>query len=218
MRPLNPDPMKDPTLDLELGLAEDPSVSAIIGVDEAGRGAVAGPVAVGVHAFVPGTTTFPLNLRDSKLLSEKRREHLFPLVEAWGAGTVGYGSPAEIDAHGIAPMLGQAARRALLDLHQTGIDMTRAVIVLDGTHDWLSPVLQRPLRVLTRAGADRLHASVAAASLRAKVLRDRLMREAHTEHPAYDWERNKGYGSAKHYDAIREHGLTSHHRVTWITK
>lgn len=218
MRPLQPHPDKDPTLRFEQELFNEFRASAIIGVDEAGRGAVAGPVAVGVHVVFPETATIPQDLRDSKLLSEQRREHVFSRIDAWGPGAVGFGTATEIDKHGISVMLGQAARRALLELHGLGIDVAGAVILLDGTHDWLSPVLQRPLRVVTRAEADRRHASVSAAALRAKVLRDRLMIDSHDRYPVYEWQRNKGYGSAAHYGAIRTHGITPLHRVTWVRK
>ncbi|HUH53701.1 MAG TPA: ribonuclease HII [Microbacteriaceae bacterium] len=216
MRPLKPDPAKDPTLDLERELMSTHRVKQIIGVDEAGRGAIAGPAAVGVHVFTVSCPEFPQGLRDSKMLSEKRRELLLPAVEEWGNGAVGFAEPEEIDQHGITQMLAQAARRALLKLHKAGIDVTDSVILLDGSHDWLSPALKTPLRVETRVSADRLHASVAAASMRAKVTRDRVMIKSATKHPAFGWESNKGYGSATHYESIRNNGLTDLHRKTWI--
>lgn len=215
MRPLKPDAAKDPTLDFERELWEQ-GPGIVIGIDEVGRGAVAGPVAVGAHALMAGTEIIPDGLRDSKLLSEKRRTAVAPLLTDWGVGSVGYASAAEIDAQGITAMLGEAARRALLDLHAKGIDVTRAAIILDGSHDWLSPVLKKPLNVRTRVGADRLCASVAAASVGAKVSRDQLMTDAHDAHPAYAWASNKGYGSAAHYAGIAAHGLTELHRHTWI--
>lgn len=208
---------KDPTLDIETSMFAT-GATLVIGVDEVGRGAVAGPVAVGVHVVVAGTAVFPDGLRDSKLLSEKKRESLAPLVGEWGAGAVGYGTAAEIDRLGIGAILGQAARRALLELHEAGVPVGRAAILLDGSHDWLSPALRSPLDVRTRVGADRTCASVAAASVRAKVARDELMRRAHEEHPQYAWASNKGYGSKAHYAGITEHGLTDLHRKTWIKR
>ncbi len=210
-------PPKDPTLDVELGCFDE-GFDLVIGVDEVGRGAVAGPVAVGVHAVVRGTCEFPEGLRDSKLLSEKRREAMAPLVRGWGAGAVGFASAEEIDEHGIGAMLGEAGRRALLELHAAGVAVERALILLDGSHDWLTPALRSPLRVRTRVGADRSCASVAAASVRAKVERDALMREAHEAHPEYGWSSNKGYGSRAHYEGITARGLTELHRHTWITR
>lgn len=208
-------PSKDPTLEYEQELF-GAGASIVIGIDEVGRGAIAGPVAVGVHAVLAGTRQFPEGLRDSKLLSEKRREILAPLVAAWGGGAVGYASAEEIDTRGITGMLGEAARRALLELHRSGVPVDRAVIILDGSHDWLTPSLRAPLDVRTRVGADRSCASVAAASVRAKVARDALMREAHDAHPEYAWDSNKGYGSKPHFAGIAGHGLTELHRHTWI--
>lgn len=215
MRALTPNPEKDPTLDFERELWAL-GAPIVIGIDEVGRGAVAGPVAVGAHVVLAGTEEFPVGLRDSKLLSEKRRTLVAPLVAEWGVGAVGYSSAAEIDAHGITATLGEAARRALLALHAQGIDVTRAAIILDGSQDWLTPVLKSPLNVQTRVGADRLCASVAAASVGAKVARDQLMCEADEAHPEYAWASNKGYGSAAHYAGIAAHGLTELHRHTWI--
>lgn len=169
-----------------------------------------------MHATAAGTAEFPTGLRDSKLLSEKRREAIHPLVEQWGVGAVGFATAAEIDEHGIIAMLGEAARRALLELHGAGIAVERAVILLDGSHDWLTPVLRSPLTITTRVGADRSCATVAAASVRAKVARDALMRAAHEDAPHYAWDSNKGYGAKVHYAGIEAHGLTPLHRRTWI--
>ena len=209
------DPGKDPTLRFELSCF-DAGAALVIGVDEVGRGAIAGPVAVGVHAVLRGTAGFPEGLRDSKLLSEKRREALAPLVVEWGVGAVGFAQAHEIDERGISWALGEAGRRALLELHEAGVAVGDAVIMVDGKHDWLSPALRRPLRVQTRVGADRSCASVAAASVRAKVLRDALMREAHETEPHYAWVSNKGYGAKAHYEGIALHGLSALHRKTWI--
>lgn len=211
---------KDPTLEFETACFAA-GHKLVIGVDEVGRGAIAGPVAVGVHAtFAPAVSLqippFPVGLRDSKLLSEKKREVLAPLVAEWGPGAVGYVSAAEIDARGITWALGEAGRRALLGVHEAGVPVTRAVILVDGKHDWLSPVLRAPLNVQTMVGGDRAVASVAAASVRAKVDRDRVMREAHEAEPHYAWASNKGYGAKAHYDGIAAHGLSEHHRKSWI--
>lgn len=208
-------PLKDPTLVFESTCFEA-GAHLVIGVDEVGRGAIAGPVAVGVHAVLSGTEVFPEGLRDSKLLSEKRRESLAPTVVEWGPGAVGYASAAEIDERGITWALGEAGRRALLVLHGLGVPVGAAVILVDGKHDWLSPVLRSPLDVRTAVGADRACASVAAASVRAKVERDALMREAHEAEPHYAWHSNKGYGARAHYDGIASHGLSALHRSTWI--
>lgn len=217
LRRLKPDPNKDPTLAFEHECFRA-GAQLVIGMDEVGRGAIAGPVAVGAHVVTSGTQSFPEGLRDSKLLSEVRREALAPLVTAWGAGEVGYASAEEIEARGIGWALGEAGRRALLALHEAGVPVSQAVVLVDGSHDWLTPVLRAPLDVRTRVGADRECASVAAASIRAKVDRDARMRAAHDAHPHYAWASNKGYGAAAHYAGIAEHGLTSLHRSSWISE
>lgn len=208
------DVSKDPTLDVETELLR--SARCVIGMDEVGRGAIAGPVGVGVHVVVPGVAVFPPGLRDSKLLSQKRREALAPQVEAWGPGAVGFATATEIDEFGISEMLGEAGFRALKLLTEQGVDLTGAVVLLDGKFDWLTPLLGDSLSVVTRVGADRECASVAAASIRAKVERDNVMIAAHEEFPGYGWASNKGYGSKAHYAGITEHGVNDLHRKTWI--
>ncbi|CAN5159156.1 hypothetical protein BH09ACT6_BH09ACT6_10550 [soil metagenome] len=190
----------------------------VIGVDEVGRGALAGPVAVGMCVIDPRRPgTIPVGLRDSKLLSEARRELLAPLASAWArASAVGLASADEIDNLGIIACLGLAGKRALSRLHSAGVDITGSVVLLDGTHDWLSPSLANPLTVIARAKADRDCASVAAASVVAKVHRDRLMIELDAVTPGYGWASNKGYGSSAHFDAIELLGATEHHRRTWL--
>lgn len=189
----------------------------MIGIDEVGRGAIAGPVAVGVAMIYASCETFPVGLRDSKLLTEKRREAIEPLVAEWCLGyAVGTASAAEIDQHGITAMLGEAARRGLMSLHEAGLPVVNSVLLLDGDRDWVSPVLRSPLRVITRVKADRDCASVAAASVLAKVSRDRMMRIAHEDTPHYGWNSNKGYGATAQYAGIAAHGLTEMHRKTWI--
>ena len=206
---------KDPTLEFEQRLFAQ-GYRCVIGLDEVGRGAIAGPVVVGAHAIMLGTAEFPVGLRDSKLLSEKKRDAIAPLVAAWGTGAVGFGSAPEIDERGITAMLGEAARRALLKLNEAGVPVESAAIILDGSHDWLTPVLRAPLDIRTLVGGDRACASVAAASVGAKVARDGLMREADEALPGYGWASNKGYGSKAHYAGIAEFGVSDMHRKTWI--
>jgi ribonuclease HII len=192
----------------------------VIGCDEVGRGALAGPVAVGLCVIdVRKTRRVPAGLRDSKMLSEPRREELAPVAAAWGlASAVGYASAAEIDTLGISACLGLAGKRALSDLHLAGVDVMASTIILDGHWDWLSPALMTPLHVRTQIKADRDCASVAAASVISKVARDRLMIEHDPAHPHYGWARNKGYASEQHRVALLERGASPLHRHTWLTK
>lgn len=205
----------DPTLDLERELFAT-GIPVLIGIDEVGRGALAGPVMVGVCALSPGVQSFPVGLRDSKLVSEKKRLALFPEVQHWAPTAVGQASAAEIDELGITACLGLAARRALIELHESGVLVGSATILLDGSHNWLNPALAQPLPVITRVKADQDCAIVAAASIVAKVTRDLLMAELDSSHPEYGWASNKGYGAAVHMNAIKTAGLTPYHRASWV--
>ena len=207
----------DPTLRHERRLFRE-GAPLVIGCDEVGRGAIAGPVGVGLAVIGPHSRRMPQGLRDSKMLSEPRREQLYPEVGAWvAAGAVGLASNDEVERIGIIAALGLAASRALQQLVDQDVPVAGATVLLDGSHDWLTPALGtvRPT-VTTRVKADRDCASVAAASVLAKVYRDRLMIEADRELPGYDWAGNKGYASASHYDAIDRLGPTRLHRWSWL--
>lgn len=213
----------EPTLRVELDLAAA-GADVVVGCDEVGRGAIAGPVAVGAVAVVPAAGGMPEGLRDSKLLSPKRREAIHDAVAAWGvARAVGLASAAEIDEFGIVVALGLAGHRALAALAPALSAVSAPVVLLDGSHDWLAPALRREpipalprLGVATRVKADRDCASVAAASVLAKVHRDRLMVAAHEGSPGYGWAGNKGYGAPEHLAAVAALGATPEHRRTWL--
>ena len=206
----------DPTLDVEVALLAA-GATCVIGIDEVGRGALAGPVGVGVAVVSASAGAFPAGLRDSKMLSERRRELLAPLAAAWALhSAVGLASPLEVDRLGIIVALGLAGKRALGELFTAGVDITGAVVLLDGSDDWLNKALNTPLDVVTRVRADQDCASVAAASVIAKVHRDQLMVEADAVTPGYEWAGNKGYGSAAHMAAIARLGPTLLHRKSWL--
>jgi ribonuclease HII len=207
----------DPTLDRERAMFAS-GATIVIGLDEVGRGAMAGPVMVGACAITPAVGDFPTGLRDSKLVSEKKRVALDPLVREWGVIAVGSASPQEIDQYGITFSLGLAGKRALALLFEAGVPVGQAELILDGSHDWLSPALASPLPITTAVKADQNCASVAAASVAAKVERDALMAELSVGFEEFGWASNKGYGSAEHMRLIAEQGPTPHHRVTWVKK
>ena len=161
----------------------------------------------------------PAGLADSKLLTARRRDEVAPRVEQWvAAWGVGHASAAEIDERGLTAALRLAGLRAL-----AACRVGPEVVLLDGRHDWLSapsqpgwfddPTVVPP--VVTRIGADRVCASVAAASVLAKVTRDRLMTELAQRHPHYAWDINKGYGSPAHLAALARHGPCAEHRRSW---
>lgn len=207
-----------PTLRLEKALFAQGRVT-VIGVDEVGRGAIAGPVGVGAAAVTFDVRRVPPGLADSKALTQAKRTALVPLVTRWARTAVGMASAEVVDRQGIVAALGLAGSRALRGLVDDGLSLDGAVVVLDGSFDWLTRALEpehRPLDVQVRVKADRDCASVAAASVVAKVARDDLMTAAHDDAPHYAWASNKGYGSTAHYDAIRAVGPHALHRKTWL--
>lgn len=190
----------------------------IVSLDEVGRGALAGPVAVGAAVMdaAGARRRVPEGLRDSKLVTERRRPEVAARAAAWvRASAVGWATADEIDEVGIMTALGLAASRAVLAIAETGVELNDALILLDGNHDYVSRVHPVPLRVRPVVKADRDCASVSAASVIAKVARDGYMAELHETHPAYQWNRNKGYASPEHRDAIRSNGLSPFHRASW---
>ncbi|MFV0320232.1 MAG: ribonuclease HII [Microbacterium sp.] len=190
----------------------------VIALDEVGRGALAGPVAVGAAVVDErgARRRIPVGLRDSKLVAEAKRPDVAARAAAWvHSSTVGWASAAEVDDVGIIRALGLAAARAIADLRAHGVVAEDAVVLLDGNHDYVTPVAGAGLTVRPVVKADRDCASAAAASVIAKVARDELMTRLHDGLPMYQWARNKGYASADHRAAIRTHGLSRHHRASW---
>ena len=206
-----------PTLQFELSLLEE-RCAHLACVDEVGRGALAGPVTVGVVVLARGIGPAPEGVCDSKLVSPDRRAQLAPCIEQWCTTfAVAHATNDEIDTLGIIGALRLAGRRALASL-----DPAPDLILLDGSHDWLSTppatLFDAPddmPAVVTRVKADLDCTGVAAASILAKVARDALMARLAVEHPQFGWERNKGYASPEHRDAIRSLGPSPFHRVSW---
>ncbi len=173
----------------------------LCGLDEVGRGALAGPVAAG--AVVLGEGLALEELDDSKLLSPRQRKRLAPQIRALAAASaVGYAQAREIDRLGIVRATGLAMRRALRALGVTPDHLLLDAFPLPGVD----------LPQVARDKGDRLFQEIAAASIIAKVERDALMERIASAFPAYDWDRNKGYGSPGHLQAIASHGLTPWHR------
>lgn len=195
----------------------------LAGMDEVGRGALAGPVSVGVVIVAMDTPEAPSGVRDSKQLRPQAREGLVEPVRSWAkAYGVGHASSGEIDEVGIIAALRLAGHRAL-EIAQHHLGGQVDLILLDGRHDWFTPPEDGTLfdqgwvgpRVVTRIKADTTCASVAAASILAKVERDEHMRDLGRERPWFNWEGNKGYASAEHMEALRAHGPSAQHRVSW---
>lgn len=197
-----------PTLDLEQQLLKSGS-KFVAGVDEVGRGALAGPVSVGIAVVDLSVKAIPEKLRDSKLISKPVRENLIPQLQEWTIDyAIGHASPSEIDKVGIVGALVKAWQRAFDQLSKKPDHL-----ILDGKHNWLAG--QANLGITMKIKADQHCASVAAASVLAKVERDSLMQKASVKYPKYGFDGNVGYGSAKHMAAIKEFGATQFHRRSW---
>lgn len=208
--------MIEPRLTLERRLLRERPI--VIACDEVGRGALAGPVAVGATMMdaAHARKRIPAGLRDSKLVPEPRRAEVAARACLWVvASAVGWASSAEIDEVGIMRALGHAAIRAIADLQRQGVVAEDAIILLDGNYDYITAAGAVGLTVRPVIKADRDCASAAAASVIAKVARDALMIDLHDDLPHYEWARNKGYGSREHREAIRVHGISAHHRASW---
>ena len=200
--------------------------ATVCGVDEVGRGALGGPVSVGVVLVDVSVRRSLPGVRDSKLLTPRARLELVPRIRSWAvASAVGHASAAEVDEVGIIAALRRAGLRALAML-----PVRPAAVLLDGSHDWLTPPAQGSLLdppadadargidvppVTTLVKADMTCASVAAASVLAKCERDAMMVELALGYPQYAWHENKGYAAPEHMDAIRRYGPCEQHRRSW---
>src|SRR4051812_41269166 len=173
----------------------------VCGVDEAGRGPLAGPVMAA--AVILDRKRIPKGLNDSKQLDHETREALYPrIMEMAVAVGVGEASVGEIDLVNIRQATHLAMARAV-----RALAVSAEFALVDGND---APAL--PCRCDTLVDGDARSVSIAAASIIAKVTRDRLMARLHEEHPGYSWKSNKGYGTPEHYQGLRLHGVTLHHR------
>ncbi len=177
----------------------------VCGVDEAGRGPLAGPVCAAA-VILPRNLQIP-GLDDSKKLSEKSREKLYEKIvsEALSYG-IAFASESEIDELNILNATFLAMNRAI-DM----LALKPSIALIDGNRDSGITVPSRPI-----IGGDGKCASIAAASILAKVTRDRLMTELSSKYPGYGFEKHKGYGTKAHYEKLREHGPCEIHRRTFL--
>lgn len=197
----------------------------ILGVDEAGRGPLAGPVAVGVVAVPEGFDVlreFP-DVADSKKLSEKKREEIFALLEKCAEQsevrfTVEFESNETIDREGIVFSVHRALSRGVNILAEkcghsvsTGLLTSDVHILLDGALRAPSEYTQE-----TIINGDELVPIISLASIAAKVVRDRLMIELSARYPLYGFEKHKGYGTKAHYEALQKYGPCSLHRRSFL--
>lgn len=218
--PARRSPSRKPSLRVERALQRDGFVT-LAGMDEVGRGALAGPVSVGVVVIDASTQSAPAGVRDSKLLTPAARVAMVPRLRRWAVSyAVGHASAGEIDEIGIMAALRLAGTRALAQL-----DVIPDLVLLDGNHDWLTDPTRvglfsfegapsaPPVRTLIKA--DMSCSSVAAASVLAKVERDAMMVAWHEDYPQYGWAGNKGYAAPDHLAALDAHGPCALHRRSW---
>ncbi|GAA2476568.1 ribonuclease HII [Terrabacter carboxydivorans] len=220
-----PAPSTKPSLRVERALQRS-GHRLLAGMDEVGRGALAGPVSVGVVVIDETVRSAPIGVKDSKLLTEKARTVLVPRIQRWAvAYAVGHASADEIDEIGIMRALRLAGTRAL-----GALGVVPDLVILDGNHDWLTSPDEVGLfafagddaasgpstpPVTTMVKADMKCSSVAAASVLAKVERDEMMVALSAQHPAYAWSLNKGYSAPEHMDALARLGPCELHRRSW---
>ena len=219
--PTAPPRTRKPSLRVERALQRD-GHRVLAGMDEVGRGALAGPVTVGVVLIDEACRSAPAGVRDSKLLTPAARAAMVPRIQRWCLGhAVGHASAEEIDRIGIIAALRLAGLRAL-----EAVGTAPDLVILDGNHDWLTEPGEVGLfafagdgpttpPVTTMVKADLKCSSVAAASVLAKVARDSLMTQAALEHPAYRWAENKGYAAPEHIAALESEGPCALHRRSW---
>ena len=193
-----PRPGSKPDLAYELGMT-----GPVAGVDECGRGPLAGPVVAA--AVILDHSMIPDGINDSKKLSRRMRERLFDGIQAAAWLGIGSASVEEIDRHNILAASLLAMRRAVAALPRMP-----AACLVDGNAD---PDLGLPTRLIVRG--DQRSLSIAAASIVAKVTRDRLMGRLAQDYPSYGWHRNAGYGVPEHRKALELVGVSPHHRKSF---
>ncbi len=181
--------------------------SAVCGIDEAGRGPLAGPV-FAAAVILPAEVEIP-GLNDSKKLTAKKREALFPLIQEKAVSwSVAFATESEIDEINILQATYLAMRRAC-----EGLSVPADYALVDGNR---MPPLSVPGETIVKG--DGLSASIAAASVLAKVSRDRLMLELDSLYPEYQFAKHKGYGTALHVELLRKYGPCPIHRRSFLTK
>lgn len=183
--------------------------SSVCGCDEAGAGPLAGPV-YAAAVILPFGAKLP-GLNDSKKLTEKKREAIFPVIReqavAWAVARV---EAAEIDETDIL-----SARMKAMQLAIDRLTPAPDFALIDGNRDHgRSAAVTTPHRMIIKG--DSLSASIAAASILAKVSRDRYMKEIAAQYPQYEFDRHKGYGTKRHYELLRQYGPSPIHRRTFL--
>lgn len=189
----------------DLNLEKSFETSLICGVDEAGRGPLCGPVVAA--AVILDIENIPEGINDSKKLSDKKREVIFSQIMQTSQVGIGHAEAAEIDEINILQATKKAMSKAVEQL-KTSVE----VVLVDGNQKFELPFEAKVIPVVK---GDLKSLSIAAASIIAKVTRDRIMKNLHEIHPEYNWAKNSGYGTKEHLQAIEKYGITEHHRKSF---
>jgi len=191
-----------PTFDIELSL-KNQGYKYIIGIDEAGRGPLAGPV-VAAAVYIPdGFPTVGIN--DSKQISSKNRELFYNNITKGCDYTIVEIDNKMVDAINIREATKLAMQRCIFQMEKADAAIIDGNFVPDQIPIFAKPIIK----------GDNLSFSIAAASILAKVWRDHIMEALHTFHPVYNWKQNKGYGTLEHREAIKKYGITNYHRKSF---
>lgn len=187
-------------------MIENSHHGTVVGVDEVGRGPLAGPVVAA--SVILDKSAEGLGIDDSKKLNKQKREALYKVITSNYKYSIGIIDVSTIDKINIFQATMLAMRVSLANLNEDP-----NIILVDGSH---TPLKEK--KYIPVVAGDTKSLSIAAASIVAKVTRDRLMTELSLEFPNYKWEKNAGYGTAEHIEAIRKYGVTVHHRQSFLKK
>lgn len=211
-----------PSLDYEIDLWK--KGYAVAGVDEVGRGALAGPVYVGAYCLTPTANKekikryADLRVKDCKQLTPAQREKLCtPLQDIALTWATEWSDVNYINRYGIVPAVQNAVRKAIYNLQNQLKNRYKLFVILDAFRIPHLPGVEEREQEAIIKGDEKIY-SIAAASVLAKVTRDEYMKKLSREISEYGFEKNKGYGTAHHLNALREHGKSSHHRELYIRK
>ncbi|MDF0607949.1 ribonuclease HII [Wolbachia endosymbiont of Onchocerca gibsoni] len=177
----------------------------VAGVDEVGRGSLAGPVISAAVVFTNRNTTIK-GINDSKKLTAKSRQVLYEKIISTAKFGIGIASVKEINSYNILQATKLSMQRALIDLR-----LELDYVLVDGNQP---PKIKWQTKSIVNG--DSLSISIAAASIIAKITRDQLMQELHHQYPEYNWYKNKGYGTKEHIETIEIYGITEHHRESFM--
>ncbi|AHX03968.1 ribonuclease HII [Ehrlichia chaffeensis str. Heartland] len=197
--------MPDFSIENEISKLINNKHCTIVGVDEVGYGSLAGPVVSAAVFFPKHDNHITYNIQDSKKLTPKKRLEIYNIITPMVKWSIGLAEVHEIDQYNILNATHIAMQRAL-----RGLNSNINYVIVDG-----NKVPELPWNAKAVVDGDNISISIAAASIIAKVTRDKLMETLHIQFPQYNWNKNKGYGTKHHLESLHKYGKTIHHRNTF---